>query len=182
MKKLRSQHYLLLTLSILTFFAAISAFVFMYKDSIKKAEEEAALKEEILAASRKVVESSNIETVYKETSANRSILPSFLVSLDNAVPFIDAVEAVGPASGDEVSISSLSSGIDSSSSHQVVTASVSISGTWPNTMRAIEMIENLPYAVSVKNLSLEDSNADSSTGKSPSRWTASLELSVLSLP
>jgi type II secretory pathway pseudopilin PulG len=182
MKKLRSQHYLLLILSILALFAAVSAYVFMYNDAVKKAKEEAAMRAEMLIASDQTLGAKNTETTYKDTVINRSRLPSLLVSEADAVPFINAVEAVGPATGATISISSLSSGTDSDSSHRVVMATISIAGTWANTMLAVEMIENLPYAISVKSLNVNASLANSSTPKTGSSWTAILDISVLSLP
>ena len=178
MKKLRLQHYILLILSILTLSLACSAYVFMYKDAVTKAEEESLVRTESAAASKHVLQIKDMQTTYQDTVQDRAALPSFLVSADDAVPFIDAVEAIGPATGSTLSISSLSSGTDSSTSHGVVTASVSVKGDWANVMRAVEMIESMPYALTVKSLDLNASSDSSS--KSPSSWSASLDVSVLS--
>jgi hypothetical protein len=182
MKKLRSQHYLLLILSFLTLFAAVVAYVFMYKDAMIKAQEEASIKAEVSAAAKHTLEAENMKIMYNDTASDRALLPSFIVSVDNAVPFIDAVEAIGPATGVTLSISSLSSGTDNASSYGVVTATISAIGNWTNVMRAIQMVENMPYAISVKNLNMDVLSSDGSSDKSASHWTAALDISVLSSP
>ena len=173
MKKLSSQHYLLLILSILALFAAVAAYIFMYKDAVKKAEGEANVRAQVSTASEQTLEAKNMETIYKDTITNRAILPSFLVSVDNAVPFINAVEAIGPVTGATISISSLSSGMDNDSSHNVVTATISAVGAWANVMRAVQIVENMPYAISIKSLNMDVSSPN---------WTAVLDVSVLSSP
>jgi hypothetical protein len=182
MKKLRSQHYLLLILSFLTLLAVIAAYVFMYKDAVIKAEDEAAVKAEVSAAAKHTLEAENMKIIYNNTASNRALLPSFLVSMNNAVPFINAVEAIGPATGVTLSISSLSSGTYNASSHGVVTATISVVGNWTNVMRAIQMVENMPYAISVKSLNVDVLSSDGSLAKSAPQWTAALDISVLSSP
>jgi Tfp pilus assembly protein PilO len=179
MKKLRSQHYILLVLSVLAIFTAATAYYFMYNDSMKKAQEEANVQASVKAASKHAVDIESMKTIYNETAASRAKLPAFLVSLGDAVPFIDAVEAVGPASGSTISISSLSSGTAGNSAYQVVTATISAVGTWPNVMRAVEMIEDMPYAISVKSLRLDVISSSDSSATAP-HWTAAMDISVLS--
>ena len=179
MKKLRSQHYILLVVSIMAIFAAATAYFFMYNDAMKKAQEEANVQASVKAASKHTMDVENMKTIYNETAIGRAQLPAFLVSLGDAVPFIDAVEAVGPASGSTISISSLSSGTADNSSNGLVTATISAVGTWPNVLRAVEMIENMPYAISVKNLHLDVLSSSGSSAAAP-RWTAAMDISVLS--
>jgi hypothetical protein len=179
MKKLRSQHYILLIMSVLAIFAAATAYFFMYNDAMKKAQEEANVQASVKAASKHTMDVETMKTIYDETTASRAQLPAFLVSLNDAVPFIDAVEAVGPATGSTISISSLSSGTAGDSSYQVVTATISAVGTWPNTMRAVEMIEDMPYAISVKSLRLDALSPSDSSAAGP-HWTAAMDISVLS--
>jgi len=183
MKKLQLQHYILLALSVLTLFLSCTAYSFMYNDAIKKAEAESAVKAQVVAATNEATEAKDMETVYESSESERELLPAFLVSTSNAVPFIDAVESIGPATGSTLSISSLSSGVDSVSSHSAVTATITVIGSWPNVMRAIAMIENMPYAISVQSLHLDavtGSVKSGSTVKPVSRWTAALSISVLS--
>ena len=80
------------------------AYDFLYKDVIKKAQEAATIKAEVLAASQQTFQVKNMETTYQNSAASRALLPTFLVSVDNAVPFIDAVEAIGPATTDAIHI------------------------------------------------------------------------------
>lgn len=179
MKKLRSQHYTLLALAILSLAAAIAAYVFMYKDAIGEAQKTALAKANTAAASDQALAEKKTETTYEDTAADRALLPSFLVSEDNAVAFIDAVDAVGSTTGAAVSLSSLSSGTDSVTSELVVTATISVSGAWPSVMRAIALVEDLPYALSVKSLSL---NASDDLSSRAAQWSASMSVSVLSSP
>jgi len=168
----------------MTLLLACGAYTFMYRDTVTKAQEEALVKSEVLAASEQVTEAKNMEIMYQSTTDDRGLLPSFFVSSDDAVPFIDAVEAIGPATGSTLSLSSLSDSADGGSSHSIVTAAITVSGTWPNVMRAIGMVENLPYAISIKDLYMSESQGSpakpGSTIKPAPRWTASLDISVLS--
>jgi hypothetical protein len=182
MKKLRSQHYLLLILSFLTLFAAVVAYVFMYKDAVIKAEEADAIKTAVSVADKHTLEAENMKIIYNNTVSDRALVPSFLVSVDDAVPFIDAVEAIGPATGVTLSISSLSSGTDNASSHGIVTATISAVGNWTNVMRAVQMVENMPYAISIKSINMDVLSSDGSSAKSTPHWTAALDISVLSSP
>ena len=179
MKKLKSQHYLLLILSILAVLVAVAAYIFMYKDAIKKAEAESILESDVSAASKQTVDNKNMSATYESTAASRALLPEFLVSSDDAVPFIDAVEDVGQTTGAKVSISTLSSSATSGSSNQTITATISVTGTWANVMRAVEMIENMPYAVSVKSISIDVLSSTDQSGSVPG-WTAVLSISALS--
>jgi len=178
MKKLRAQHYILLFLSIATLLVAGSAYAFMYKDTIKKAEEESVVQGEATAASKQTSDAKDMQAAFEASAASRALLPSFLISTDDAVPFIDSVEAIGPATGSTVSISSLSSGADNDASYQSVSATISASGSWANIMRAVETIENMPYAISIKELDLNESSDQSK--KSAPVWTATIDVSVLS--
>jgi|GEM_PF-2445860 hypothetical protein len=180
MRKLRSQHYLLLTLSVLAIFAASSAYAFMYIDTVKEAQDESIVKAEAAAAAEQSLQAKNMETTYDNTVADRELLPSFLISANDAVPFIDAVEAIGPATDAKISISSLSSGTGGNSSVPVVTADISVVGSWGNVMRAIQMVENMPYAISVGSINLDVLSGGNSSAKSASRWTAVIDISVLS--
>ena len=149
----------------------------MYKAVVKKAEEESAVQSEVQAASKQALQAKDMKTEYGSTVADRALLPSFLVSQDDAVPFIDAVEAIGSSTGASITISSLSSAIGDSS-HKVVTATISMSGAWASVIRSIEIIEDIPYAISIKDLHM-DAFSDSSKS-SNIQWTAGLDISVLS--
>jgi len=171
---------MLLILSVLAVFAAAAAYAFMYNDAMQKAREEAAVQKEVVAASKHTVDAENMKAAYGRTAADRALLPSFLVPQNDAVPFINTVEAVGPASGTKVSLSSLSSGAGPNPLYGTVTATISIVGTWANVMRAVEMIENMQYAISVKDVHLDLLSSSGPSPKSAPNWTASMDISALS--
>lgn len=183
MKKLRAQHYILLLAALAAIAASSLAYFFMYKGAIGLAESADRAKANATLASTESATAQKSEELYTATAGSRARLLTLLVSEGDAVPFIDAVEAVGPLSGASVSLSSLSSGTDAASSHPTVSAEISISGTWPQAIDAIEGIESLPYALSVKGIHLSQEGAlDPAANKSGPHWLASLDISVLSSP
>lgn len=166
-------------LSVVALVATISAYLFIRNDAIGKAEDEATMRAEISAVSNQTLDAKLTAATYKDTASKRAQLSSFLVSEDNAVPFIDSIEAIGPAAGANVSISSLSSAVDGAG-HPMITATVTVYGAWSNVVRAVEMVENLQYASSIKNLSMNASFGGMSSSKTTTKWTASMDISVLS--
>jgi hypothetical protein len=183
MKKLRAQHYILVLAALLAIASSLLAYFFMYKGAVGLAEAADRARANAVLASTEAVTMQKSQEFYASTTGNRSLLPTLLVPEGNAVPFIDEVEAIGPLSGASVSLSSLSSGMDAVSSHPIVSARVSIGGTWPQVMSAVQGVEDLPYAISVTAISLGQSgDADLTPKKTASHWSASLDISVLSSP
>jgi Flp pilus assembly protein TadG len=179
MKHLKSEHYILLILAVITLAASAVAYAFMYKQSIQRAEAAASARASIEYIQEQSILTENLEKTYADSAVLRATLPTYLVSEEDAVPFINAVEAVGPASGAKLSLSSLSSGTDPASSSPVVSLSVSLRGTWQTVMSGVELLENLPYAESVQDLRLSSDGTGTATSTAPV-WTADLQLSVLS--
>lgn len=177
MKKLSSQHYMLAILSVAAIAVSIGAYVFMYRTAMQSAVSAAAARASVAAAKDAEREAEEQGSIYQKTAAARASLPSFLVNDNNALAFIQKVESVGKESGAAVSISSLSSGAAPGSSKQAVSAIVSMNGSWQAVMRAIGLVESLPYALSVRSVNLNSSPA----AVAPA-WSASISLSVLSAP
>ncbi|MDE2188804.1 MAG: hypothetical protein KGJ35_03715 [Patescibacteria group bacterium] len=180
MKKLKSQHYILLFVSILTVCVAAISYNFLYHQALSKAEAAAVAEAKVASMAATSIEEKKTAEIFATTATERSQLSDSMVSEGNAVPFIDSVEGIAAKSGATISLSSLSSGTDSASSHATVLASVTIRGSWQNALRALELLENLPYAISMQNLNLTETN--SSDAKSAPQWTINVSLSVLSIP
>jgi hypothetical protein len=84
------------------------------------------------------------------------LIQTYLIPDSNTVSFIEEVEGVAKQSGASVSIASISA--DDLTSAAVGTighiqAHISINGSWSQAMRALHIIEDMPYALTIDNVS-----------------------------
>ena len=168
---------MLLVVSMIVLVVSVSAYILMYRAVVTDAESAAAARTATVKASADATRAKAIADAYQQTTSSRARLSTFLVNDSNVVAFIKKVESISKQSGATVSISSISSGTAGVSSKKAVIAAVSITGSWSAVMRAIGLVENMPYAIMVQSVRL-----GGSTVASGSEWSASISLSVLSAP
>lgn len=157
-------HYAALSIATLVFVASGAAYFFIYysvgDQTVKTLSAENAVATEQQTAARQKGIADSLTT----TAADRARIGTFLISSDETVPFIEKIESVGHQSSSTVSLVSIS--IDSSKIH----AHVTVQGSWTNMMRAVHLIESLPYSLSMDNIGI------SLLG--PRIWSAGFDISI----
>jgi hypothetical protein len=145
-------------LSVVIFLVSLGAYV--VATYIVKAKIENAKKAQIDISTEenKKRNEQNLIKIMQETSDSRAKLPSFFVKDENIVGFIEEVEAIGQTSGTELSLSAINAGdMTKLSSGEISTikARVVVSGSWTGVMRALSLVENMPYRIAVDNVRID---------------------------
>ena len=128
-------------------------------------------------------ESDNSQTktflvMASSTETNRDKLSSRFVSSEDIVSFITVVEAMGPESGSSLSITSidadpLTGAVPGTLGH--ARAHIDAHGSWGSVMRLLALAENMPYAVSVSHVRLNNSGDNA---KVQSAWSVAFDIQV----
>ncbi|MDE2038359.1 MAG: hypothetical protein KGI69_04055 [Patescibacteria group bacterium] len=157
---------------------AACAYIYLYEQT-GALTDRALLAADVVAAEKAdKAQGTDIMSVYQSTASSRARLPGLFVSSDDAVRFITAIEAVGPASGAAISISSIvadPSGAAAPGTIGTISASVVATGSWSEAMRAFALLESLPLAAAVDRAALTLSAPATGASKA-ARWTLSLDM------
>lgn len=171
------RHYILLIFATLAILGSATGYILMYRESVIQARGSALAQAEVILENNKKLHEQELTAAYADSLSDRSRLSSFLVSEDEIVEFIESVEAIGASSGAEVEISGIDTeeiAVKDEESFGHISAHLNISGTWVNVMRALILVENMPYSVSLNNIGLFSSG----TAKAK-QWELSLDMRVL---
>ena len=124
---------------------------------------------------------------YRSSASDLARLPGFFVPSDDAVAFIEAVEGLGTETGATDTISAIQANdLDGSApgTEGAVSAHVSVSGSWSEDMRVLELAELLPYQTTVSGTRLDTgSSAGGAKGSSSSGhvWNLSFDIKAATL-
>lgn len=121
-----------------------------------------------------VTRTSVIHSELASFARSNAILGAYFVSDSDIVPFLGALGVAGHTTGASVSV--LSVALHNKTAHQTLVAAVEAKGSFSAVMRAVGAIENVPYYVTIKSLSL--SNIATTNQKSYALWEANMTLSV----
>ena len=126
-------------------------------------------------------QTKDVELEYQTTAAGRARLPGLFVPAGNAVVFIEAVEAIGPASGASVTVSSIQADPMTGAAAGTIgtiTAAVQAEGSWTAVMKTIVLAETLPYESSIDHLSLVREGQTPAVDESAAVWHLSFNMSA----
>lgn len=124
-------------------------------------------------------EEQTVSQLYSSTAAGRSRVESLFIPTSASVSFIEAVEALGPAAGSALSLSSIEAdSLVGAVQGQIgsISAAVSVRGGWSSVMRTLILAETLPYASTISDVRLNASPADGSTPASSREWALSFQI------
>lgn len=174
MKKTHHTFLLIFALASTLLVAGIYAYMqYVVKVSIERA----ATARDIVALERANTDrEEDVRALHERTIADRRVLAKFLIPEDRVVEFIESIEALGPQTGSEVtlSISQVPPAVEGG--YGIARAGVQAIGSWTSVMRALSLAENLPYSVTVTGVRVDAS----SDGKSKSPiWKAVFVVDVL---
>jgi hypothetical protein len=111
----------------------------------------------------------DVKALHGRTVADRRTLSKFLIPEDRIVEFIESIEALGPQTGSKVTLNISATAPDKEKgTYGQARATVEAVGSWTSVMRALSLVENLPYGVAVYGVRL-DSSVDGTKTRS---WRA----------
>ena len=168
--KLNLKHYTLIIFSVATLIMACVGYYVLYRNIIIQAENSSKVSGDASVENEKKQDEQLLVKAHSETVTERAKLKSFFVYEDNIVEFIERVEKVGLESGTDLELSA----IDTKEDH--VTAHIVAKGSWSGVMKALVLVENLPYSLSINNVLLDVSMADKTR-----EWSLVLDIKALSL-
>lgn len=173
-----------LVLCAMTAAVSVAAYSYLYRGTSVRIDETVAAKKIVKAAESAKTLGKEIVRLHDATIHERAQLASLLVSDDQSVEVIQALEAVGPATKTEISISTIRSAKpDEKADPKIgsVSANVSASGSWAGVMKALKMFENLPYENSISQVNMRLVSAGDDKSKKPRTWEAAVEISFKTL-
>lgn len=158
----------------------------MYRTIVIQAKNSSKVINEISTENEKRQYENELTKVFNDTKDQRSKLSSFFIYEDKIVDFIEKVEGIGLDSNTILTLSSINADDLSSAksgSTGFVKAHITANGSWSSIMRALILIENLPYSLSLNNIRIDSSaSADIPVGKEEAKkgkWNLSLDLKVI---
>lgn len=119
---------------------------------------------------------NSLRSMVKDTEIDRGKLTTFFLASDAEVTFIEKMEDLAKGSGLEANVNNVSSVPTDVSVVKVFQMQLATTGSWSSTLYFLSQVENLPYDVRVRAVSL--SKAPSS-GKAVSSWSAAFDVSVV---
>lgn len=120
-----------------------------------------------------------------ENKAEISLLDSYFVKSDGVVDFINGLEALGNKNGVTINIASVSVESDPKAKatlYEMLRLKIEISGSWASVTNFIAILENIPYAVSISQVSLASIPSAANDGvKGNTVWRGAIDFGVLKL-
>jgi hypothetical protein len=126
-------------------------------------------------------QSTAITSLYVDTTDSRQTVKKSVITENSIVDLIMAIEGIGSATNGKLAISSIDNLVAiESSTNKSVGIKIQFTGSWSSAMKALLLIENLPYPVKIERVSLGMSETIGATpGKS---WTLNVDTRVLVFP
>ena len=120
----------------------------------------------------------DLQATVNNTEAERQQMLSLLLPSGSAVSFVEQIETIATSSNLVEKTNSLSETPSQTGGlSKLLDIQLTTSGSWSNTIFFLNQIENLPYDISIKNLSLNEQAP--LTPKSSNTWTAVYDFSVV---
>lgn len=171
------RHLVLLILALVALSASIFTYSFFYNFVKSEAEESAQLSQQIAAIEEQRRHEQGVASVYQQSVSDLAALKSYVVTGEQVVDLIEEIEEIGTTTSTSLELTGITNSANASQKEgefSVFTATVHGKGTWTNIMRALILIEHLPYSMSINNIRFAEE------GAGPARvWTISFGIKVL---
>lgn len=181
------RHYILLIVAFLVFLVSAASYVLLYRAVVSQARQSSQILAEVTLESNKKLHEQELTATYADTLNDRTRVTSFVVSEEKIVPFIESIEKIGTDSGTDLEISAIgtekTSAQDGGFGH--IAAHIDVKGSWTNIMRALLLIENMPYSAVINNVrfvasdSVETVQVKKGTPQKIRQWGLSLDIRIL---
>ncbi len=179
--KINHRHYILILVAMATLAVSISAYYLLYRKTVAQAGNYSDTMAEVNSEDDRKKQEKELIKIYESSKEDRAKVASYTLRDDKVVDFIESMEKIGGYAGVAFELVSVSSDKGN------IRAGVSAKGSWANTMKALILLENAPFNVSLSNLSLTtsgeletDASAKSKTPGS-NTWLLGLDIEVLTI-
>jgi len=151
-----SHHYIALSIAFVVLVASLGAFLYIDGQVHNETKETTATFDKVAKEQTAITKEQSVASVFSSTALARALIQTYLIPDNNTVYFIEEIEGVAKQSGTNVSIASISADdLTSASAGTIgrIQAHISINGPWTGAMRALHIIEDMPYALTIDNVS-----------------------------
>lgn len=120
---------------------------------------------------------SSLQANLNETKAEVAKIDGYYISQDGVVQFVGLVESLARQNGLKIEVQSLEAQEDKSTKafQEKVALRLQTTGSWANTRKYVELVENLPYRVVIESMSAEREE------QAPPSWKTNLVITALKL-
>jgi hypothetical protein len=130
----------------------------------------------VAAEEQNATSEQGLSQIYQSTVDARARLHTLFIPTDAAVQIIEALEGIGAKTGAAVELSAISAdNLDAAEAGTIgkIDAHITANGSWASVMRSLKLVEDLPYPVSVSNVTLASGGPTSKR-----EWEVSFEVKV----
>jgi len=169
-------HISLLVLAVVVLLVVAAVNVYMHQKVSVSVEHAVLARDIVVAEQENATNEQGLSQVFQSTTAARARLHSLFIPSDAAVQIIEALEGIGAETGATVDLSSISAdNLDAEPSGTIgsIDAQISADGSWASVMRSLKLVEDLPYPVTVSDVSLSSGGAASKR-----EWKVSFKVKV----
>lgn len=194
--KSNSKKYLIIC-SILAVISVVG-YIFFTNYIAGLTDKTSALKSDIDLNQIKYFRLESLRKATENTSDQKQKITDLFVSTNKAVDFIGEVEGLAKASNLSYSTKSIENSDAGNLSEQnkdLLTITISTTGSWSNTIKFIRLIETLPYSVKVESVDLTSAGPSSASSDASvqsveststpnvvsSKWTLTIKFSVIEI-
>lgn len=194
--KSNSKKYLIIC-SILAVISVVG-YIFFTNYIAGLTDKTSALKSDIDLNQIKYFRLESLRKATENTSDQKQKITDLFVGENKAVDFIGEVESLAKASNLSYSTKSIENSDAGNLSEQnkdLLTITISTTGSWSNTIKFIRLIETLPYSVRVESLDLTSAGYPSASSEASvqsaeptstpsvvsSKWTSTIKFSVIEI-
>lgn len=168
---------MLLILAVIALAGSLAAYMTMHRATRVSVIRAEAARLSATSSQYDKSQSNAIAKLSADTAADRARLRSEFIPYDQAVSFIDSIEALSNESGGAVALSSINADdLGSSPSGTVgnIQAHVEAKGSWVAAMKTLMLAENLPYQVSISNVRFNTSGLGAKD--KPLQWELTFDI------
>lgn len=164
----------ILILIIICNIAALAGYYFLFQYIKTQSKAALSLTNTLDQSQQKNGRLSSMRSAVKDTENARQQLVTFLISIDEEIPFVEQVEALVKNSG---LVGKTNNMIGGTKTKNVFKMQLETSGSWNNTMFFLSQLENLPYDIYIGGVNLNKTTGPAKKGVGPV-WTTAIEISV----
>lgn len=168
------RHHILLILAFFAIIGSVCAYVVLHNVIKSQSIRAHDGLHELTVTDEKKKREADTASLYAKTTLEREYLTRVVLPKENIIDFIQLLEQTAIDVGVELELSGVTDeSVISPDKIGYFKGHIEINGAWSNVMRALIMIENIPYSVAISDVRLNNG----SDQKLP--WSLSLDLKVL---
>ncbi len=195
------RHYILFIVAFVTFVVTALGYAYMREKVYTQAVTAANIIKEVKQLQDEKKHEQEVASAYSQFADDKALISGYVLSPDDVVHFIEAVEKIGVDTSTGIELSGIETQDvvrNSTNAGQLlfphIKAHAAGRGTWANSMRALSLIEHLPYAVSFDNIhisvdgtgsgspDLQTGPVGTTTKSHANNWAISLDVRALGTP